>query len=122
MHLLKQKYVQDNMRNASRNVFQTLMQQNGHIYVCGDVSMAEDVNKTLKYILQENGVQDVEMAIYSLKVKRAKCPKCSSNFSLRPPQESQRYHEDIFGITLRTAEVTNKGRTDALVKRTLSNS
>lgn len=37
-------------------------------------------------------------------------------------QKSQRYHEDIFGITLRTAEVTTKNRNDALVKRTLSNS
>lgn len=37
-------------------------------------------------------------------------------------QENMRYHEDIFGITLRTAEVTNRNRTDALVKRTLSNS
>jgi len=46
------------------------MQQNGHIYVCGDVSMAEDVNKTLKCILQDNGVQDVDMAIFSLKVSR----------------------------------------------------
>ena len=44
------------------------MEENGHIYVCGDVSMAEDVNKTLKSIMLENGVQDVDMAIYSLKV------------------------------------------------------
>ena len=46
------------------------MEQNGHIYVCGDVSMAEDVNKTLKCIMQENGVQDADMAIYSLKVSK----------------------------------------------------
>ena len=56
------------MRLASKKVHQVLMEQNGHIYVCGDVSMAEDVNKTLKAILQENGVQAVEMAIFSLKV------------------------------------------------------
>ena len=89
------------MRLASRQVYQTLMEQSGHIYVCGDVSMADDANKTIKSILLENGVLDPEMAIYYLK-------------------ESQRYHEDIFGITLRTAEVTNKGRSDALLKRSLS--
>lgn len=58
------------MKLCSAKVFSTLMEENGHIYVCGDVSMAEDVNKTLKSIMLENGVQDVDMAIYSLKVSK----------------------------------------------------
>lgn len=110
------------MKQCSATVFKTLMEQNGHIYVCGDVSMAEDVNKTLKCILQENGVQDVELAIYSLKVCYLKVDRTRNLNNPIHLQESQRYHEDIFGITLRTAEVTNKGRSDAMVKRTLSNS
>lgn len=64
------------MRTDSKQIYQELIEQNGHIYVCGDVSMAEDVNKTLKCILLENGVQDAEMMIYTLKVNVF----CSANF------------------------------------------
>jgi sulfite reductase alpha subunit-like flavoprotein len=44
------------------------MHERGHFYVCGDVSMAEDVSKTLKFILQENGIDNPELALVSLKV------------------------------------------------------
>ncbi|OTF73908.1 hypothetical protein BLA29_005645 [Euroglyphus maynei] len=96
------KYVQDIMRLLSRQIYSDLIERKGHIYVCGDVSMAQDVNKTLQFILNENGIHDADMTLLSLK-------------------ESMRYHEDIFGITLRTAEVTNRNRSDA-VRRTFSNS
>lgn len=68
IHFGIQKYVQDVMRKVSKQIYQELIELKGHIYVCGDVSMAEDVNRTLKWILQDNGVKDAEMAIYSLKV------------------------------------------------------
>ncbi|KAI1293695.1 Nitric oxide synthase [Halotydeus destructor] len=90
-------YVQDRMMEASKHIFHQLVNNNGHFYVCGDVSMAQDVCKTLKTILKQNGVEDPDTAMLQLK-------------------ESMRYHEDIFGITLRTAEVTRKGRTEALRK------
>lgn len=32
------------------------------------------------------------------------------------PQDENRYHEDIFGITLRTAEIHNKSRETAKIK------
>lgn len=32
---------------------------------------------------------------------------------LFPPQDQQRYHEDIFGLTLRTQEVTSRIRTQS---------
>lgn len=31
-----------------------LLQQGGHIYICGDCKMAEDVQQKLKEILQKN--------------------------------------------------------------------
>jgi len=46
------------------------MHEKGHFYVCGDVSMAEDVGKTLKAILLENGIDDPDAAIINLKVIR----------------------------------------------------
>ena len=65
---LNQKYVQDKLKEMSKQIYKTLMEQDGHIYICGDVSMADDVNKTLKIIFQDNHVEDAEMAINSLKV------------------------------------------------------
>ena len=38
--------------------------------MCGDVSMAEDVGKTLKAILLDNGIDDPDAAIINLKVIR----------------------------------------------------
>lgn len=58
------------MKEVSGQIFEDLTQHGGHIYVCGDVSMAEDVNKTLKAIFVENGVVDSESAIFSLKVRQ----------------------------------------------------
>lgn len=64
----RKTYVQDDMQKASRQIFDDIWTRKGHLYVCGDVSMAEGVTKTLKTIFVENGVQDPEMAIYTLKV------------------------------------------------------
>lgn len=56
------------MKAKSQQIFADLTEHGGHIYVCGDVSMAEDVNKTLKAIFVQNGVVDGDGAIFSLKV------------------------------------------------------
>ncbi|RWS27093.1 nitric oxide synthase: salivary gland-like protein [Leptotrombidium deliense] len=95
-------YVQDVMKNVSREVFRQIVHEKGHFYICGDVSMAKDVYKTLKHILEENGIKDTEATLMRLK-------------------EEMRYHEDIFGITLRTAEVTSKIRNEALTRKGLTN-
>jgi len=60
--------VQDYLLKASKEIFRQLMHENGHFYVCGDVSMAEDVGKALKVILKDNGVDDPESVISNLKV------------------------------------------------------
>ena len=62
------QYVQDVMRQLSQQIYCDLIERKGHIYVCGDVSMAQDVNKTLQFILQENGIHDADMTLLSLKV------------------------------------------------------
>lgn len=73
------------MRVMGTEIYQDLMVRGGHIYVCGDVSMAEDVNKTLKVILADNGVADADSVILSLKVtmtsqqNRAKLTICNDH-------------------------------------------
>lgn len=62
--------------------------------------MAEDVYQTLKQIIQTHSqMTDKEVEAYML--------------SLR---DENRYHEDIFGITLRTAEVHNRSRETARIR------
>ncbi|GFQ70512.1 nitric oxide synthase, salivary gland, partial [Trichonephila clavata] len=75
------RYVQHTLRDISDKVYREIVQERGHFYVCGDVSMAEDVNQTLRSIIQEHGHMN-PVAVDNV-VKRL--------------QEENRYHEDIFG-------------------------
>lgn len=136
--LFQQRYVQDFLVQNSQLVYSHLIERKGHFYVCGDVSMAEDVCRTLKLLLQENGLEEPEQALINLRVSDEWSPSTLeihslyssfSTYHLSPSlyililiQESMRFHEDIFGITLRTAEVTRRGRTEALSKRSPSSS
>ncbi|CAL8084386.1 unnamed protein product [Orchesella dallaii] len=97
---VKKTYVQDLLRREGDAVARQIMQEGGHVYVCGDCTMAEDVYQTLKSIVQERGMlNDAEVESYML--------------SLR---DDNRYHEDIFGITHRTAEVHEKVRQTAMTR------
>ncbi|XP_047348938.1 nitric oxide synthase, salivary gland isoform X3 [Vespa velutina] len=97
---LQKTYVQDLIQAESACIYDMLMHQQGHFYVCGDCTMAEDVYQTLKQIIQTHGqMTDEEVEAYML--------------SLR---DENRYHEDIFGITLRTAEVHNRSRKAARIR------
>ena len=60
------------MQQESESLYQQLVHEKGHFYVCGDVSMAEDVCKTLKTLLQENGVEDPDIGFISLRVSKIK--------------------------------------------------
>ncbi|XP_076232753.1 nitric oxide synthase [Calliopsis andreniformis] len=94
---LKKTYVQDLIQAEAPQIYDMLMYERGHFYVCGDCTMAEDVYQTLKQIIQTHGdMTDKQVEAYML--------------SLR---DENRYHEDIFGITLRTAEVHNRSRETA---------
>ena len=51
--LIFQQYVQDLLKANSEDVCEMILLNGGHIYVCGDVSMANDVAKTMLNLLQE---------------------------------------------------------------------
>lgn len=95
-----QTYVQDIIRTEKRAVYRKLVEEKGHFYVCGDCTMADNVYQTLKQIIQELGrktEQEVENYMLSMR-------------------DENRYHEDIFGITLRTAEVHSRSRESARMR------
>ncbi|XP_078083118.1 nitric oxide synthase 1 [Mustelus asterias] len=93
------KYVQDVLREQLPDqIFKLLHEQGGHIYVCGDVTMAGDVLKTIQHILKQHGQTSLEDAgVFISKLR-----------------DENRYHEDIFGVTLRTYEVTNRLRSESI--------
>ncbi|XP_043923547.1 nitric oxide synthase, brain-like [Protopterus annectens] len=83
-------YVQDILKTKlAEEVYNTLCRENGHMYVCGDVTMARDVMNTVQQILASKG----DMSITEAGEYITEC------------KDENRYHEDIFGLTLRTQEV-----------------
>ncbi|XP_072520699.1 nitric oxide synthase 1 [Salminus brasiliensis] len=93
------KYVQDVLREQlSETVYRCLREEGGHIYVCGDVTMAGDVLKTVQQIIKLHGNMSLEDA----------------GFYISKLRDENRYHEDIFGVTLRTYEVTNRLRSESI--------
>ncbi|KAG7260687.1 hypothetical protein CRUP_021501 [Coryphaenoides rupestris] len=93
------KYVQDVLREQlSETVYQCVKDEGGHIYVCGDVTMAGDVLKTIQHIVKLEGNMSLEDA----------------GFFISKLRDENRYHEDIFGVTLRTYEVTNRLRSESI--------
>lgn len=93
-------YVQDLALKESDSIFDLIWNEKAHIYVCGDVTMAEHVYQTLRRIL-------------ATKMKKTESEMEKYMLTLR---DENRYHEDIFGITLRTAEVHNKSRATARIR------
>uniref|UniRef100_UPI00398EFA45 nitric oxide synthase, inducible-like n=1 Tax=Pristiophorus japonicus TaxID=55135 RepID=UPI00398EFA45 len=77
-------YVQDVLREKlPSEIYKVLHKENGHIYICGEIKMAQDVTETLKDIIAKQGgmnIEDAEEFITELK-------------------NQKRYHEDIFGAT-----------------------
>ncbi|CAH1134822.1 unnamed protein product [Ceutorhynchus assimilis] len=97
---IKKTYVQDLALTEAAEIYKLLVIQEGHFYVCGDCTMAEHVYQTLKKIIQTYGgmsENEVQSCLLSLR-------------------DQNRYHEDIFGITLRTAEIHNKSRESARIR------
>lgn len=68
-----QKYVQDVLREQlSETVYKCLREEGGHIYVCGDVTMAGDVLKTVQQIVKQQGnmtLEDAGFYISKLRVR-----------------------------------------------------
>ncbi|XP_030892752.1 nitric oxide synthase, brain, partial [Leptonychotes weddellii] len=93
------KYVQDILQeHLAESVYRALKEQGGHIYVCGDVTMAADVLKAIQRIMTQQGKLSAEDA--GVFISRLR--------------DDNRYHEDIFGVTLRTYEVTNRLRSESI--------
>ncbi|XP_053135368.1 nitric oxide synthase, brain isoform X4 [Hemicordylus capensis] len=93
------KYVQDILQEQlAGSVYKALKEQGGHVYVCGDVTMAGDVLKTIQSIARHQGKLIAEEASAFISKLR----------------DDNRYHEDIFGVTLRTYEVTNRLRSESI--------
>ncbi|XP_053569238.1 nitric oxide synthase, endothelial isoform X2 [Bombina bombina] len=92
-------YVQDILRTQlACHVYDVLYHRRGHMYICGDVTMAHDVLQTVQLILVSQGdMSIVEAGDYIGELR-----------------DQNRYHEDIFGITLRTQEVTSRVRCQSL--------
>nr|XP_015212637.1 PREDICTED: nitric oxide synthase, endothelial-like [Lepisosteus oculatus] len=88
-------YVQDILKQRlSAKVCEILHHDSGHMYVCGDVTMAKDVLNTVQQILvSDGGMTDNAAKEYLTRLR-----------------DQNRYHEDIFGVTLRTHEVTSQIR------------
>lgn len=81
-----QKYVQDALREQlAETVYHYLREEGGHIYVCGDVTMAGDVLKTVQHIMKQQGnmsLEDAGFFISRLRVRMAPLPSsslCSSS-------------------------------------------
>ncbi|KAK3768095.1 hypothetical protein RRG08_004637 [Elysia crispata] len=78
-------YVQDVLLNNGAVIYDELIHKGGHFYVCGDVSMAHDVQMTLKTILQDQGKMNEQ----------------SASDLVTKLRDSDRIHEDIFGVSVR---------------------
>ncbi|XP_063003631.1 nitric oxide synthase 3 [Elgaria multicarinata webbii] len=91
-------YVQDLLRmQLAAYVFEALCRREGHMYVCGDVTMATGVLQTVQQILAKEG----------------KMTLAEAGDTITELRDQNRYHEDIFGLTFRTQEVASRIRSQS---------
>ena len=67
-------YAQDLLRVYSKEVYKELVEEGGHLYVCGSKTLAEGVSLALHNILMEHGRLTTEQSavlLASLKVRSA---------------------------------------------------
>lgn len=86
--------MQDALREQlSERVYQCLREEGGHIYVCGDVTMAGDVLKNVQQIIKQEGnmsLEDAGLFISRLRVRQmvAVLWKCCSSLKLQLKHKS----------------------------------
>jgi len=85
-------YVQDQILEVAPLIYRTLVEQNGHFYVCGDCAMAEDVANTLRLVFQKAGGLNIQQSESLLMLLR----------------NERRYQEDIFGIKYKAPDMLNR--------------
>lgn len=111
-----------NMSNVKRDPFHVQTQQN--FSLTQKFEYKNEFSFRLRKIIAESEKQTEAVAEkYMLQLRvmylvRMQIPKANSiwiyNFAI--PKDENRYHEDIFGITLRTTEIHNKSRETAKIK------
>lgn len=92
-----QVYVQHLLKENASKIVKQLIEERGHFYVCGDISMAADVCRTLQGIFEETAAMSSDQARKLIETMK----------------DRGFYHEDIFGVTLKHQEVTTRVRTAA---------
>nr|XP_056713755.1 nitric oxide synthase, endothelial [Euleptes europaea] len=91
-------YVQDLLgTQLAGAVWEVLCLRGGHMYICGDVTMATGVLQTVQHILAKEGNMTLTEAGDALSELR----------------DQNRYHEDIFGLTFRAQEVASRIRSQS---------
>ncbi|CAG5012022.1 unnamed protein product [Parnassius apollo] len=98
---INKKHVQALLEDEGANITHMILEERGHIYVCGDCKMAEEVKQKLKQIINTHANMAEDEA---------------EDFILELMDEN-RYHEDIFGITLRRSVIHSTSRETAKRKR-----
>ena len=69
IHAFFQRYVQDIVRDDIKDkVYDILVKQNGHVYICGDVNMATGVRSALETVLSTKGISNAKDYVSKLMV------------------------------------------------------
>jgi len=66
-----QQYVQELVAQDGEIIYKRWMEEDGVIFVCGKVAMAEDIGLALRKILEKFGKLDTEQALKVMKVKKS---------------------------------------------------
>ncbi|KAM4795668.1 nitric oxide synthase, inducible [Rhinophrynus dorsalis] len=91
----KKAYVQDILiKDLENEVCKVVLEEEGHIYVCGNIEMAREVAKTLKCMFGKK-----------LRLNEEEAENYFSQF-----KNQLRYHEDIFGPAFKIQQTTNGHR------------
>ncbi|CAG0903350.1 unnamed protein product [Darwinula stevensoni] len=104
---IEKTYVQDLLKRNSEEVYSDVIHRQGHVYVCGDCAMADDVYGTVREIVQtQAGIssQEAEAILGSLRVSTEYLETKYLMAQYLRYREENRYHEDIFGTALRRAD------------------
>ena len=84
------QYVSDVMKKEHHLIYNSLVEQNGLIYVCGKIAMADTVFKTLVSIIAE---QLLEQHV----LETAESANVTAEDFINSLIDDGRYHQDIFG-------------------------
>ena len=87
---LPKQYVSDVMQKAHQSIYHSLVEQNGLVYVCGKISMANSVFKTLVTIVAEQLIQQNV-------INNPDSANITAEDFINSLIDEGRYHQDIFG-------------------------